>query len=176
MHRPMSRRAPKGTAEPHTITELHINGGRYQISHAQEVTVLDLIRERLDLRGAKPACRRGECGACTVLVDGVAKLACMTLVARVTGHIETIEGLEAETQRLREAFADAGAFQCGYCTPGHVVRAAAMLRDNSLPADDAELRHQLAGNICRCTGYEAIIRAIRSAETSTADCNSEEPE
>lgn len=149
--------------------ELDINGRQVEVGGAAGETLLQILRDRLGLTGAKPACESGECGACTVLVDSQPIFACLTLVARVEGRIETIEGLADETRALREAFAVAGAFQCGYCTPGHIVRAVALLRGRSVPSTDDELRHQLAGNICRCTGYAAIIQAIRNVATSEGD-------
>lgn len=149
---------------PSRTTGLHVNGARHEVRHADGETLLEVLRDRLGLHGTKRACGNGECGACTVLVDGVAVMACVTLAARVRGPVETVEGLAAETRPLREAFADHGGFQCGFCTPGQIVRAAALLRDGDVPAGDAELRHALAGNICRCTGYAAIADAIRATE------------
>jgi aerobic-type carbon monoxide dehydrogenase small subunit (CoxS/CutS family) len=144
-------------------SELDVNGDVRQVVHAPDATLLGVLRDGLGLRGAKLGCGSGECGACTVLVDGVPTMACVTLAARVRGRVETIEGLREETATLRGAFAAEGAFQCAFCTPGHVVRLAAMLRDGDVPPDDAELRHRMAGNICRCTGYAAIVRAVRAA-------------
>lgn len=124
--------------------------------------LLDVLRDRLGLKGTKEGCARGECGACTVLVDGRPALSCIMLASRVTGHVETIEGVADEADSLRAAFADRGAFQCGFCTPGQVVRGVSLLRDG-LPADDAALRRAMSGNICRCTGYVGIIAALREA-------------
>lgn len=125
--------------------------------------LLDVLRERHGLMGTKEACGRGECGACTVLVDGTPVLSCITLAARVTGEVTTVEGVADEAGDLRGAFADCGAFQCGFCTPGQIVRGTALLR-GGLPDDDDELRRQMSGNICRCTGYTGIIEALRRAE------------
>ncbi|WP_033296174.1 (2Fe-2S)-binding protein [Amycolatopsis jejuensis] len=161
MRRLSRRRAGDRTAT--TDTELEVNGTRHLLRHAPGAVLLELLRDRLGLTGTKLACGNGECGACTVLVDGTPVLACITLAARVRGPVETIEGLAGETARLREAFADAGAFQCGFCTSGQLVHAAALLRAGEVPADDHGLRHQLAGNICRCTGYSAIVQGIRMA-------------
>jgi aerobic-type carbon monoxide dehydrogenase small subunit (CoxS/CutS family) len=127
-----------------------------------DLRLLDYLRSELGLRGTKESCGRGECGACTVLIDGRPVLSCITLAARVSGHVETIEGISEESARLRSDFAECGAFQCGFCTPGQVVRATAILR-NGIPDSDADLRHEMSGNICRCTGYDGIIEAIRKA-------------
>lgn len=125
-----------------------------------DLRLLDYLRDECGLLGTKEACGRGECGACTVLVDGTATLSCISYAARVAGHVETIEGLAAESAALREAFARHGAFQCGFCTPGQIVRATAVLRDGC-PATDSGLRDAMSGNVCRCTGYNGIIAAIR---------------
>ncbi|CAB4963866.1 unannotated protein [freshwater metagenome] len=129
---------------------------------APDARLLDVLRDRLGLLGTKESCGRGECGACTVLIDGRAVLSCITLAARVSGHVETIEGVSAESERLRSAFANQGALQCGFCTPGQIVRGTALLREG-LPDDDADLRSAMSGNICRCTGYVGIIAALREA-------------
>jgi aerobic-type carbon monoxide dehydrogenase small subunit (CoxS/CutS family) len=129
--------------------------------------LLDVLRDRLGLKGTKEGCARGECGACTVLVDGRPALSCIMLASRVTGHVETIEGVAEEANSLRAAFADRGAFQCGFCTPGQVVRGVSLLR-GGLPADDAALRRAMSGNVCRCTGYVGIIAALREAARDPA--------
>jgi aerobic-type carbon monoxide dehydrogenase small subunit (CoxS/CutS family) len=125
--------------------------------------LLDVLRDRLGLSGTKEGCGRGECGACTVLVGGVPVLSCITLAARVSGPVETIEGLTEEASDLASAFADTGGFQCGFCTPGQIVRGVSLLRQG-LPATDGELRRAMSGNVCRCTGYNGIIDALRLAE------------
>lgn len=142
--------------------ELKVNDVTYNVAVAADATLLDVLRDHLHLRGAKLACGRGECGACTVLVGGAPVMACVALAVQVRGPVETIEGLAEETTALREAFADHGAFQCGFCTPGQVVRAAALLRTET-DLDDAALRHALSGNLCRCTGYAPIVDAVRAA-------------
>jgi aerobic-type carbon monoxide dehydrogenase small subunit (CoxS/CutS family) len=129
--------------------------------------LLDVIRGPLGLKGTKEGCGRGECGACTVLVDGRPALACIILASRVTGHVETVEGVADEAEPLRAAFADCGAFQCGFCTPGQIVRGVSLLRDG-LPADDTALRRAISGNVCRCTGYVGIVAALRAAATESA--------
>lgn len=126
--------------------------------------LLATLRGRLGLTGAKPACERGECGACTVLIAGEPRVSCVTPVVTVDDPVVTVEGLAAETTALRAALADAGGFQCGYCTPGQVVAAAALAR--ALPLPEAEIRRRMAGNVCRCTGYTPIVDAIRAAGPS----------
>jgi aerobic-type carbon monoxide dehydrogenase small subunit (CoxS/CutS family) len=125
--------------------------------------LLDVLRDRLGLTGTKEGCGRGECGACTVLVGGAPVLSCITLADRVRAPVETIEGIGEEASELAGAFADTGGFQCGFCTPGQIVRGVSLLRQG-LPATDGELRRAMSGNVCRCTGYNGIIDALRLAE------------
>lgn len=142
---------------------MRVNGVDREVDAEPGERLLDVLRERLGLRGSKKACGLGECGACTVLLDGRPVMSCITLASRAQ-DVETIEGV-AETPEglaLREAFADEGAFQCGFCTPGQVVRGVALLRAG-VPHDDTEARHEMSGNICRCTGYSAILAALQSA-------------
>jgi carbon-monoxide dehydrogenase small subunit/xanthine dehydrogenase YagT iron-sulfur-binding subunit len=143
-----------------------------QVEAPPGAMLLDVLREQLRLTGAKPGCRRGECGACTVLVGGRPVMACLQLAALVDDALTTVEGLAEEAEALRGAFADCGAFQCGYCTSGQLVQAWALLRDG-LPRDRAEaeakVRRAMSGNICRCTGYAGIVAAIlRVAESRAA--------
>jgi aerobic-type carbon monoxide dehydrogenase small subunit (CoxS/CutS family) len=145
---------------------LTVNGQSIELGVEPHDRLLDVLRDRLGLLGAKDACGRGECGACTVLVRGRPLVSCLVLAARAD-DVETIEGLRDEARALREAFADAGAFQCGFCTPGQIVRGVALLRAG-LPADDQALRREMSGNICRCTGYAAIIAALRRTERTRA--------
>jgi aerobic-type carbon monoxide dehydrogenase small subunit (CoxS/CutS family) len=140
---------------------LTVNGRPMDIGVEPNERLLDVLRNRLGLLGTKEACGRGECGACTVLMKGRPVMSCLVLAARAD-DVETIEGLRDEAGPLREAFADAGAFQCGFCTPGQIVRGVALLRQG-LPADDLTLRREMSGNICRCTGYAGIITALRRA-------------
>jgi aerobic-type carbon monoxide dehydrogenase small subunit (CoxS/CutS family) len=145
---------------------LRVNGDEVVVDDvATDARLLDVLRDRLGLRGTKEACGRGECGACTVMVDGRAVLSCITYARRARGAIETVEGVEAESEPLRRAFAQCGAFQCGFCTPGQIVRGVSLLREG-LPDDDARLRAQMSGNVCRCTGYSGIIAALRDAEAN----------
>ncbi len=141
---------------------LSVNGQARAVEAAPGAVLLDVLRDGLGLTGAKDACRQGDCGACTVLVGGRAVLSCLTLAHLVDGPVETVEGLAAESLRFREAMADCGGFQCGYCTSGMVVRAVALLR-RGLPEGDGALARAMAGNLCRCTGYQPILRALRQA-------------
>lgn len=144
--------------------ELTINGKCYQIEVEPEERLLDVLRNRLGLIGAKEGCSTGDCGACTVLMNGQAVTSCMILAVAVDGaDITTIEGLEkdGEIHPLQKAFIEEGAVQCGYCTPGMILSALALLKENPEPSDD-EIRRALAGNLCRCTGYTRIIAAVKA--------------
>ena len=127
--------------------------------------LLYVLRERLGLPGAKAGCEQGECGSCSVLLDGTLVCACLVLAAQADGHdVTTVEGLgdDAGLHPVQQAFVDAGAVQCGFCTPGLVVATADLLRRNPDPSDD-EIREALSGNLCRCTGYAKIFDAVRAA-------------
>lgn len=152
--------APRGATCAH---ELIVNGISRQVEHEQQSMLLDVLRNDLGLAGTKEACRVGQCGACTVLVGGKSVLSCLTLASLVDEPVETVEGLVEESRSFREALADHGGFQCGYCTAGMVVRAVALLR-SGLPESDDALAREIAGNLCRCTGYRGIIEALRRAE------------
>lgn len=129
-------------------------------------TLLDVLRERLGVLGVKDACRQGECGACSVLLDGTLVCACLVLAAQADGcDVVTVEGLddgEGGLHPVQEAFVEQGAIQCGYCTPGFVMAAVDLL-DRVPDPDEAEVREALAGNLCRCTGYQKIVAAVRVA-------------
>ena len=128
-------------------------------------SLLTTLRDRLELPGSKNACEQGECGSCSVLLDGELVCSCLVLAAQADGHdVVTVEGLAAdgELHPVQEAFADAGAVQCGFCTPGFVVAAADLLRRVPDPNDD-EIREALSGNLCRCTGYQKILDAVHQA-------------
>ena len=128
-------------------------------------SLLYTLRERLGLPGSKNACEQGECGSCSVLLDGTLVCACLVLAAQAEGHeLLTIEGLaaEGELHPVQEAFVEAGAVQCGFCTPGLVMATADLLRRSPTPNDD-EIREALSGNVCRCTGYAKIFDAVRMA-------------
>jgi aerobic carbon-monoxide dehydrogenase small subunit len=128
-------------------------------------SLLFALRERLGLPGSKNACEQGECGSCSVLMDGVLVCACLVLAAQAEGHeLVTVEGLagDGRLHRVQEAFAETGAVQCGFCTPGLIVATADLLARNGDPSDD-QIREALSGNLCRCTGYAKIFDAVRAA-------------
>ena len=144
---------------------LEVNGKAHALDVEPRLTLLELLREQLDLTGAKPACERGECGACTVLLDGKPINACLWLAVQVDGRsVTTVEGLSAkpEFKPLLDAFVASDAGQCGYCTPGFAVAAWAAIHDEPLP-DDASIRWALVGHICRCNAYDGIVTAVRHA-------------
>jgi aerobic carbon-monoxide dehydrogenase small subunit len=130
-------------------------------------SLLTALRDRLDLPGSKNACEQGECGSCSVLLDGVLVCSCLVLAAQADGReVVTVEGLSTEDalHPVQEAFAETGAVQCGFCTPGFVVAAADLLRRSPDPSEE-EIREALSGNLCRCTGYQKILDAVRLAAT-----------
>jgi aerobic-type carbon monoxide dehydrogenase small subunit (CoxS/CutS family) len=144
---------------------LRVNGEEVQVSFAPYKTLLEVLREDLGLTGTKHGCELGECGACAVLVDGQPLLACLALAIECEGRaIETVEGLArgAELHPLQAAFADLGAAQCGYCTPGILMTAKALLENEPNPGRD-RIKEALAGNLCRCTGYLQIFEAVEEA-------------
>ncbi|HVR89351.1 MAG TPA: (2Fe-2S)-binding protein [Candidatus Limnocylindria bacterium] len=147
------------------LLTLRVNGERHTVAAEPHHTLLEVLREELQLTGTKHGCELGECGACTVLVDGVPILSCLTLPVQLgDAAILTVEGLAtgATLHPLQTAFADEGAAQCGYCTPGMLMAAKALLDANPRPTRD-EIAHAIAGNLCRCTGYTAIYEAVEKA-------------
>jgi carbon-monoxide dehydrogenase small subunit len=153
----------------HTIT-VTVNGAAEQLDVPSNMTLLQMLREKLALTGAKNGCEAGECGACTVLVDGEPVNSCLMLAIEADGHeILTVEGLAPEGQLgpLQQAFVEHNAVQCGFCTPGMLLSAVALLHRNPHPTE-AEIKEALVGNLCRCTGYVRIIQAIRTAATKLA--------
>jgi carbon-monoxide dehydrogenase small subunit len=144
---------------------LVVNGEQREADVWPGESLLFCLRERLGLPGSKNACEQGECGSCSVLLDGVLVCSCLVLAAQADGHeVVTVEGL-AEGDGLhpvQEAFVEAGAVQCGFCTPGLIVATADLLRRSPTPSDD-EIREALSGNLCRCTGYAKILDAVRAA-------------
>ena len=145
--------------------ELTVNGERREADVWAGESLLFALRERLGLPGSKNACEQGECGSCSVLLDGQLVCSCLVLAAQAEGHdVVTVEGLASngELHPVQDAFVRAGAVQCGFCTPGLVVAAADLLQRSPRPSDD-EIREALSGNLCRCTGYQKILEAVRLA-------------
>jgi len=148
-----------------TTRTLLVNGERRTVAFPTHHTLLEVLREELGLTGTKHGCELGECGTCTVLVDGRPVLSCLALAAELEGRaIETVEGLQEGNRLhpLQETFADLGAAQCGYCTPGILMAAKALVAENPAPTRD-EIRAALGGNLCRCTGYVKILEAVEGA-------------
>ncbi|SEH85886.1 xanthine dehydrogenase YagT iron-sulfur-binding subunit [Rhizobium tibeticum] len=145
---------------------LDINTRRHELDVEPRVMLLDALREQLGLTGTKKGCDQGQCGACTVHVDGKRVLACLTLAAQVEGrNITTIEGLVAgngDLHPVQAAFLEHDAFQCGYCTPGQIMSAVACIREGRAGSDE-EIREYMAGNLCRCGAYNHIVAAVREA-------------
>ena len=145
--------------------ELTVNGERHEADVWAGESLLTTLRDRLHLPGSKNACEQGECGSCSVLLDGELACSCLVLAAQAHGHdVVTVEGMAGDgaLHPVQEAFAETGAVQCGFCTPGFVVAAVDLLRRNPAPSDD-EIREALSGNLCRCTGYQKILDAVHLA-------------
>jgi carbon-monoxide dehydrogenase small subunit len=148
---------------------LTVNGEQHETEIWPGESLLYALRERLGLPGSKNACEQGECGSCSVLLDGTLVCACLVLAAQADGHeLVTVEGLgeDGQLHRVQEAFAETGAVQCGFCTPGLIVATVDLLARNAQPSDD-EIREALSGNVCRCTGYAKIFDAVRLAAERT---------
>jgi aerobic-type carbon monoxide dehydrogenase small subunit (CoxS/CutS family) len=146
---------------------LLVNGRRYEIDCPEDSRLLDVLREKLGLTSVREACGVGACGACTVLLDGNPINSCLVFAFRCENQrIETIEARGNELSIVQQAFLECGALQCGYCTPGFVLSAEALLAQNPAPADD-EIREYLAGNLCRCGAYLEILAAVRQASMQT---------
>jgi carbon-monoxide dehydrogenase small subunit len=149
-------------ARQHAHATFIVNGERQEVAFAPHKTLLEVLREDLSLTGTKHGCELGECGTCTVLADGVPILSCLALAVAYEGcAIETVEGMASNgtLHPLQEAFADLGAAQCGYCTPGFLLAAKALLDTNPIPSRE-EIADALSGNLCRCTGYLKIFEAV----------------
>ncbi|MBI5590103.1 MAG: (2Fe-2S)-binding protein [Deltaproteobacteria bacterium] len=164
---PMVDTAMAAEAKPEEIVrvDLLINGSQYHLMVEARWSLLYVLREKIGLTGSKVGCERGECGACTVLINSLPRYACMTLAVEAQGsEIVTVEGL-MDGERLgpvQKAFAEQDAFQCGYCTPGQIMAADGLLRANPSPSPD-EIRRGMAGNICRCGAYTHIVKAVAQA-------------
>lgn len=160
--------ADAGATAP-IMVNLSINGRKLRLAVEPRSTLLHVLRERLGLTGTKVGCERGECGACTVLIDGVPRYACLTLAVEAEGReITTIEGLMRGEQAgpVQQAFIEQDGMQCGYCTPGQVVAAEALVRKNPNPTVD-EVREAMSGNLCRCGAYSHIFKAVQRAAELT---------
>ena len=156
---------------PKRLLRLTVNGRLREEAVADHTLLLDFLREDLGLTGTKRGCDGGECGACTVLIDSEPRLACITLAVRCDGQsVETIESLavHGRMSRLQQAFHEKLGTQCGFCTPGMIMAAEALLRRNAAP-DELQVRQALSGNLCRCTGYVKIIEAVQAANGSSCD-------
>jgi carbon-monoxide dehydrogenase small subunit len=156
--------------------ELTVNGARRRLRVDPRKTLADVLREDLHLTGTHLGCEHGVCGACTVLLDGKAVRSCLLFAVQLEGaEVTTVEGLSPQDGTLnpvQQAFRDCHGLQCGFCTPGFIVSVTALLADNPRPSD-TEIRDGLAGNLCRCTGYQGIVRAVRQA--ADANANAGEP-
>jgi xanthine dehydrogenase YagT iron-sulfur-binding subunit len=147
--------------------DLIVNGRRHQLSLDSRTTLLDALREHLQLTGSKKGCDHGQCGACTVLVGDRRILSCLTLAAAVRGPVTTIEGLAGPNGALhpmQQAFIDQDAFQCGYCTPGQIMSALACVSEGHAGSEE-EIREFMSGNLCRCAAYPHIVAAIKEAKS-----------
>ena len=160
---------------------LKVNGTVWEISARPTARLIDVLRDQMGLTGTKEGCGEGECGACTVIVDGKAVNSCVMLAVQALGkEVLTVEGLAAsgELDTLQQKFVEQGAVQCGFCTPGMLMSAKALLMANPLPSDQ-DIRTALAGNLCRCTGYKTIVAAVRAAsgqETAAMEVPAEKEE
>ena len=150
---------------PDFDVQLNVNGRNHGLVVPSHRSLLDVLRDELDLTGAKRGCDRGECGSCTVLLDGKPVYSCITLVGQVRGRgVVTVEGLadEGRLDPVQQAFLDEDGGQCGYCTPGFLMSARALLDSNPRPTD-TEIREALSGNLCRCNAYGRIMQSVRTA-------------
>ena len=154
-----------------SVISLKINSQIHEVMVSQEDTLLEVLRDNLQLTGTKAGCEKGTCGACTVLVDGEPFLSCLTLAMDAVGKdIVTIEGLsrEGDLHPLQISFIETGAVQCGFCTPGMILTAKSILDETPFPNED-EVKQKMGGNLCRCTGYQKIVAAIMATAEKTGD-------
>lgn len=157
--------APEPPRDISVDITLEVNRKSHSLRLDPRTTLLDTLREHLDLMGSKKGCDHGQCGACTVLVNGERVLSCLTLAASVRGPVTTIEGLapaNGSLHPMQQAFLDQDAFQCGYCTPGQILSAVACVREGHA-GSDSEIREYMSGNLCRCAAYPHIVAAIKQA-------------
>jgi xanthine dehydrogenase YagT iron-sulfur-binding subunit len=164
----LAAEAPGQIADPRAPVsfELTINGRSRQLTVDARTTLLDALREHLGLTGAKKGCDHGQCGACTVLIDDMRVLGCLTLAVAVRGRVTTIEGLAepgGALHPMQQAFIDQDAFQCGYCTPGQILSAIACINEGHV-GSDADIREYMSGNLCRCAAYPHIVKAVNQAK------------
>ncbi len=164
---PVAVPAPAPVDPRHPVdVELTVNGQQHHLAIDVRTTLLDAVRTHIGLTGSKKGCDHGQCGACTMLVDGSATLSCLTLAAMVRGPVTTIEGIagpDGTLHPMQQAFIDQDAFQCGYCTPGQIVSAVACVQGGHA-ASDATIREYMSGNLCRCAAYPHIVAAINQAK------------
>ena len=162
----------KATSKPEEIpVRLNVNGQEHRLTIAPWTTLLDVLRDHLDLTGTKKGCDHGQCGACTVLVGGRRANSCLLLAVAVRDEVTTIEGL-ADGEALhpmQQAFVEHDALQCGYCTPGQIMSAVGLLREGEAGDDAERIRERMSGNICRCGAYAGIVAAVRDAAKRIAD-------
>jgi xanthine dehydrogenase YagT iron-sulfur-binding subunit len=157
---------PAASRAANTPTRLDVNGTIHEVHLDSRVTVLDALRDHLHLTGSKKGCDQGQCGACTILIDGERVLSCLTLALSAQGRkITTIEGLagrDGSLHPMQQAFVDQDGFQCGYCTPGQIMSAVACVQEGHAGTDE-EIREYMSGNLCRCAAYPKIVEAIKQA-------------
>ena len=159
--------APSADSSAKLSVTATVNGREHRLSLDPRATVLDTLRESIGLTGVKKGCDHGQCGACTVLIDGTRVLSCLTLAATINGRsVATIEGLAdaGGLHPMQQAFIDQDAFQCGYCTPGQIMSAVACVNEGHAE-NDAQIREYMSGNLCRCAAYPNIVAAINQAKT-----------
>ena len=166
--------SPTNAREPVDIT-LTVNNHQHRLAFDVRTSLLDLLRERLGLTGAKKGCDHGQCGACTVLIEGRRVLSCLTLAVAAQGaSVTTIEGLagNGELHPMQQAFIDHDAFQCGYCTPGQIMSAVGCVNEGHAE-HDADIREYMSGNLCRCAAYPNIVEAVKQAKSAMKTASTE---